>query len=32
VLDGYVTRAAAVADYGVDPARLDAAIAAWEQV
>jgi len=32
VLDGYVTRAAAVAGYGVDPARLDAAIAAWEKV
>ncbi len=32
VLDGYVTRAAAVDDYGVDAARLDAAIAAWEKV
>jgi N-methylhydantoinase B len=32
VLDGYVTRAAAIADYGVDPAKLDAAIAAWEKV
>jgi N-methylhydantoinase B len=32
VLDGYVSRASAVADYGVDPARLDAAIAAWEKV
>ena len=30
VLDGYVSRAAAVADYGVDPDRLDAALAAWE--
>ncbi len=30
VLDGYVTRAAAVEIYGVDPAQLDAALAAWE--
>ncbi len=30
VLDGYVSRAAAIADYGVDPARLDASIAEWE--
>ena len=30
VLDGYVSRAAAVEAYGVDAARLDAAIAAWE--
>jgi N-methylhydantoinase B len=29
VLDGYVSRAAAIADYGVDPQRLDAAVAAW---
>jgi len=32
VLDGYVSRTSAIADYGVDPARLDAAIAAWENV
>jgi N-methylhydantoinase B len=30
VLDGYVGRASAIADYGVDAARLDAAIAEWE--
>ncbi len=29
VLDGYVTRASAIADYGVDPHRLDDAVAAW---
>ena len=32
VLDGYVTRAAAIADYGVDAQRLDAALAEWEAV
>ena len=31
VLDGYVSRDAAVADYGVDAARLDAEIARWEE-
>jgi N-methylhydantoinase B len=31
VLDGYVTRDAAIAIYGVDPVRLDAALAAWER-
>lgn len=31
VLDGYVSRDAALADYGVDPRRLDAALAAWER-
>jgi N-methylhydantoinase B len=30
VIDGYVTRASAIADYGADPLRLDAAVAAWE--
>jgi N-methylhydantoinase B len=30
VLDGYVSRDAAVAEYGVDPQRLDAALTAWE--
>ena len=30
VLDGYVTRTAAIAIYGADPARLDAALAAWD--
>jgi N-methylhydantoinase B len=30
VLDGYVTRDAAITEYGVDPARLDAALAAWD--
>ena len=30
VLDGYVTRAAAIEIYGVDAARLDAAVADWE--
>jgi N-methylhydantoinase B len=29
VLDGYVSRAAAVHDYGADPARLDAALESW---
>jgi len=29
VLDGYVSRAAALADYHVDPNRLDAALADW---
>ena len=29
VLDGYVSRNAAIRDYGVDPAQLDAAIARW---
>jgi N-methylhydantoinase B len=32
VLDGYVTRDAAIAEYGVDPKRLDGAIAAWNGV
>jgi N-methylhydantoinase B/oxoprolinase/acetone carboxylase alpha subunit len=31
VLDGYVTRASAIDVYGVDPVRLDAALAAWER-
>jgi len=31
VLDGYVSRASAITDYGVDPHRLDAALAAWER-
>jgi N-methylhydantoinase B len=30
VLDGYVSPEAALADYGVDPERLDAALAGWE--
>jgi N-methylhydantoinase B len=30
VLDGYVSRDAAIARYGTEPARLDAALAAWE--
>jgi N-methylhydantoinase B len=30
VLDGYVTRDAAIADYGAEPAALDAALNAWE--
>ena len=30
VIDGYVSRAAAIDAYGVDAQRLDAAIAAWE--
>jgi N-methylhydantoinase B len=30
VIDGYVTRDSAIADYGVDPARLDAALADWK--
>jgi N-methylhydantoinase B len=30
VIDGYVSRAAAIAIYGADPARLDAAVAAWD--
>jgi N-methylhydantoinase B len=29
VLDGYVTREAAVAFYGVDPNRLDEALRSW---
>jgi N-methylhydantoinase B len=29
VLDGYVSRASAIADYGADAQRLDAAVAAW---
>jgi N-methylhydantoinase B len=29
VLDGYVSRESAIADYGVDPARLDAELARW---
>ena len=29
VLDGYVSREAAIRDYGVDAQRLDAALAAW---
>jgi N-methylhydantoinase B len=32
VLDGYVSRSAAIDEYGVDPERLDAALAAWESV
>jgi N-methylhydantoinase B len=31
VLDGYVTRDAAIAIYGVDATRLDAAIAAYDR-
>jgi len=31
VLDGYVTRASAIAEYGVDPARVDRAMAAWDR-
>jgi N-methylhydantoinase B len=31
VLDGCVTREAAIADYGVDPQRLDEALAGWER-
>ncbi len=31
VLDGYVSRAAAIDTYGADPRRLDAALAAWER-
>jgi N-methylhydantoinase B len=31
VLDGYVTRDAAIALYGVDPTRLDAALAAYDR-
>jgi N-methylhydantoinase B len=30
VLDGYVSRGAAIDAYGVDPQRLDAAVSAWE--
>jgi N-methylhydantoinase B len=30
VLDGYVSREAAIERYGADPARIDAALAAWE--
>lgn len=30
VIDGYVSRDAAIAIYGVDPARLDVALAAWD--
>lgn len=30
VLDGYVSRAAAIEHYGVDPSRLDAALAEWD--
>ena len=29
VLDGYVSRDSAIADYGVDPERLERALAAW---
>jgi N-methylhydantoinase B len=29
VIDGYVSRASAIADYGVDAKRLDDAVAAW---
>jgi N-methylhydantoinase B len=32
VLDGYVSRRSAIDDYGVDAARLDAELAAWETV
>jgi N-methylhydantoinase B len=32
VLDGYVSRRSAIDDYGVDAARLDAELAAWERV
>lgn len=31
VLDGYVSRDAAIERYGADPARLDAALAAWRE-
>src|SRR6185437_16604841 len=31
VLDGYVTARAAVAEYGIDPQRLGAALADWER-
>lgn len=31
VLDGYVSRDAAISIYGVDPARLDATITTWEE-
>jgi N-methylhydantoinase B len=31
VLDGYVSHAAAIADYGVDSARLDEALNRWEK-
>jgi N-methylhydantoinase B len=31
VLDDYVTRASAIADYGVDRERLDRALAAWDR-
>ena len=30
VIDGYVSREAAIAVYGADPARLDTAVAAWD--
>jgi N-methylhydantoinase B len=30
VIDGYVSREAAIAGYGVDPGRLDAALEAWK--
>ena len=30
VLDGYVSRGAAISDYGADAVKLDAALAAWE--
>ena len=29
VIDGYVSRGAAIAVYGADPAKLDAAVAEW---
>jgi N-methylhydantoinase B len=32
VIDGYVSRDAAIADYGADPARLDAALVEWTVV
>jgi hypothetical protein len=32
VLDGYVSRAAAVAVYRVDPERLDAELRTWNDV
>ena len=32
VLDGFVSRQAAIDAYGADPARLDAALAAWYDV
>ncbi len=31
VLDGYVSRAAAIADYGADARQLDDALASWEE-